>query len=92
VLYMAVGQAAQIAGILETQGMPASTPVVLVENASLPGSRHVGTTLRGLRNGFAPALTGPALLLFGDVFRRRAHSLIGAELMDGDTPLRAIPG
>jgi len=91
VLYMAVGQAAEIAGILEAQGMPASTPVVLVENASLPGSRHIGCTLRGLRNGAATELTGPALLLFGDVFRKRAHALIGHELMTDDALLQATP-
>jgi uroporphyrin-III C-methyltransferase len=91
VLYMALGQAAEIAGILEAQGMPASTPVVLVENASLPGSRHIGCTLRGLRNGAARELTGPALLLFGDVFRKRAHALIGHELMTDDALLQATP-
>jgi uroporphyrin-III C-methyltransferase len=91
VLYMTLGQAAEIAGILEAQGMSASTPVVLVENASLPASRHIGCTLRGLRNGAARELTGPALLLFGDVFRKRAHALIGQELMADDTPLQATP-
>src|SRR5258708_2415786 len=91
VLYMAVGQAAEIAGILEAQGMPASTPVVLVENASLPGGRHIGSTLRGLKNGAGRELTGPALLLFGDVFRKRAHALIGQELMTDDTPRQATP-
>ena len=91
VLYMAIGQAAEIAGILEAQGMSASTPVVLVENASLSTSRHIGCTLRGLRNGAARELTGPALLLFGDVFRKRAHALIGQELMTGDAPRQAIP-
>jgi len=91
VLYMAVGQAAEIAGILEARGMPASTPVVLVENASLPGSRHIGCTLRGLRNGAARELTGPALLLFGDVFRKRARALIGHKLMTDDAPLQETP-
>ena len=91
VLYMAAGQAAEIAGILEAQGMPISTPVVLVENASLPGSRHIGCTLRGLKNGAAQGLAGPALLLFGDVFRKRARALIAQELMAGDTPLQATP-
>ena len=91
VLYMAVGQAAEIAAILEEQGMSASTPVVLVENASLPSSRQIGCTLRGLRNGAARELSGPALLLFGDVFRKRAHALIGHELMNDDAPLRATP-
>ena len=91
VLYMAVGQAAEIAGILEAEGMSASTPVVLVENASLSASRHIGCTLRGLRDGAARELTGPALLLFGDVFRKRAHALIGRELMTDDPPLQAVP-
>jgi uroporphyrin-III C-methyltransferase len=91
VLYMAIGQAAEIAAILEAQGMPMSTPVLLVENASLPGARHIGTTLRGLRNGAAQGLAGPALLLFGDVFRKRAHALIGQELMADTPPLQAVP-
>ena len=91
VLYMAVGQAAQIATILQAQGMPVSTPVVLVENASLPNSRHIGTTLQGLKNGVAQGLAGPALLLFGDVFRKRAHALIGQEILTDPNPLQAVP-
>ncbi len=92
VLYMAVGQAAEIAAILEAQGMPISTPVILVENASLPAARHIGSTLRGLKNGAARDIAGPALLLFGDVFRKRAHTLIGKELMAEDAPRQAVPG
>ena len=91
VLYMAIGQAAQIAEILEAQGMPLSTPVVVVENASLPASRHVGSTLRGVKDGAARGLSGPALLLLGDVFRKRSHALIGRELMTDDPPLKAVP-
>ena len=91
VLYMAVGRAAAIAGILEAQGMAASTPVVIVENASLPASRHLGCTLRGLKNGAAQGLTGPALMLLGDVFRKRAQALIGEDLTIGDSPLQAVP-
>ena len=90
VLYMAVGQAAEIAAILESEGMPMSTPVILVENASLPGTRYIGCTLRGLRNGAATGLTGPALLLLGDVFRKRAHALIGEEFMADDASLQAV--
>ena len=91
VLYMAVGQAAEIAGVLQAQGMPISTPVVLVENASLPNSRHVGTTLQGLKNGAAQGLAGPALLLFGEVLRKRAHTLIGDDILTDAKPLRAVP-
>ena len=89
VLYMALGRAAEIASILEAHGMAASTPVVIVENASLPTSRHLGCTLRGLKNGVAKGLNGPALMLFGDVFRKRAHDLIGEELISGAEPLAA---
>ncbi len=91
VLYMAVGQAAEIAGVLQAQGMPISTPVVLVENASLPNSRHVGTTLQGLKNGAAQGLAGPALLLFGEVLRKRAHTLIGDDILTDAKPLLAVP-
>jgi uroporphyrin-III C-methyltransferase len=91
VLYMAAGRAAEIAAILEVHGMAATTPVVIVENASLPASRHLGCTLRGLKNGSAQGLTGPALMLIGDVFRKRAHALIGEELMTADSPLQAAP-
>lgn len=89
VLYMAIGQAAEVAAILEAHGMPASTPVVVVENASLPGSRHIGSTLRGLRNGAAHGLNGPALMLFGEIFRKQAHVLIGRELMADDAAVPA---
>ena len=91
VLYMAVGRAAEIARVLEAQGMAATTPVVIVENASLPASRHLGCTLRGLKNGAAQGLTGPALMLLGDVFRKRAQALIGEDLTMGDAPLQAVP-
>ena len=91
VLYMAVGQAAEIAAVLQAHGMPISTPVVLVENASLPHSQHVGTTLQGLKNGAAQVLAGPALLLFGEVFRKRAHALIGQDLLTDTEPPLAVP-
>ena len=91
VLYMAVGKASQIAAILEAHGMSVATPVVIVENASLPSSRHLGCTLRGLKNGAARDLAGPALMLIGDVFRARAHALIAAELMSAELPRQAAP-
>ena len=90
VLYMAVGRAAEIAAILEAQGMAASTPVVIVENASLPASRHLGCTLRGLKNGAAQGLTGPALMLLGEVFRKRAQALIDAELVTSELTRQAV--
>jgi len=79
VLYMAVGRAADIAGILETHGMAASTPIVIVENASLRKSRRLGTTLHGLQNGAAHGISGPALMLVGDIYGKKARALIGEE-------------
>lgn len=70
-LYMGVGQAQQIAAVLEAHGMPPSTPAMVVENASLPGSREVATTLGELRHGLGETFAGPALLLFGEVYRER---------------------
>lgn len=88
-LYMAAGQAAEIARILEAEGMPAFTPVVLVENASLPNARQIGTTLRGLQDGLPEKIEGPALLFFGDVFRDKVHVLITERLMrEPDDPAR----
>ena len=80
VLYMAAGQAAQIARVLEQHGMSPGTPVMIVENASLPNARQIGTTLRGLRESGGLGVEGPALLLLGQVYRERAHALIAAAL------------
>jgi uroporphyrin-III C-methyltransferase len=68
-LYMASGQAADIAGQLVSAGRPAATPAVLVENASLPGERRLATTLAALRDQPLPQFTGPVLLAVGEVFR-----------------------
>jgi uroporphyrin-III C-methyltransferase len=68
---MGVGQAARIAAILVGHGMAPSTPAMIVENASLPGSREVTTTLGALRSGPVEEFSGPALLLFGEVYRER---------------------
>lgn len=74
-LYMGVGQAQQIAAVLEAHGMSPSTPAMVVENASLPGSREVATTLGELRRGLGETFSGPALLLFGEVYRRRVQAI-----------------
>jgi uroporphyrin-III C-methyltransferase len=85
VLYMAAGQAAEIARVLEEQGMAPATPVMIIENASLADARQIGTTLRGLRDSADLQIHGPALLFFGEVYRARAHALIAAALLDNGT-------
>ena len=67
-LYMAGQQCREVAMRLIAAGRDATTPALFVENASLPGERHVPTTLGRLRNSDAPAFDGPVLLLVGAVF------------------------
>ncbi len=85
VLYMAAGKAAEIARVLEGQGMSPATPVIIVENASLAEARQIGTTLRGLSESAELQIHGPALLFFGEVYRQRAHALIAAALLEDQT-------
>jgi len=71
-IYMGAGDAAAIANALICAGKTASTPVVVTEDASLPGSRTLAGTLAEL-----PALArqlggGPAVILLGEVFRPAA--------------------
>jgi uroporphyrin-III C-methyltransferase len=68
VLYMAAHEARAIAAQLIARGKSAATPVMMVENASLEGSRHC-TTLEALAQHGLPQLQGPALLMMGEVYR-----------------------
>ncbi len=67
ILYMAAGQAPQIAAALIAQGKPASTPVAIVESATLQEERRISTTLAGL-TASALNLSGPAVVCIGNVF------------------------
>ena len=81
VLYMAAGQAPQIAAALMAQGKSANTPVVVVESVTLPEERRIHTHLAGL-SASALNLSGPAVLCIGEVFRLQSagheESLLGA--------------
>jgi uroporphyrin-III C-methyltransferase len=65
-VYMGVSTAGQIAARLIAAGRAGSTPVAVVENASLPGQRRLVTTLASLE-GAVRDLEGPALLIIGEV-------------------------
>lgn len=88
-IYMGAGQAEAIASALIAAGKPASTPVAVVENASLPAARVRYTTLSGLAALTASDNGGPALILIGPQFRATAIAA-GSEpsIMDG-TAVRA---
>lgn len=68
VIYMGLQEAAVIAASLLAHGMAASTPVVAVENASLPAARRERATLAELPRFAHAGFTGPVALLVGDVF------------------------
>ena len=78
VLYMAAGQAPQIALALIAAGKAATTPVAIVENATLENERRVFTNLSGL-TASALKLDGPAVLCIGDVFAVPAVATARAE-------------
>ncbi|MDQ6881615.1 MAG: uroporphyrinogen-III C-methyltransferase [Pseudomonadota bacterium] len=67
VIYMGVRGAARIQRELLT-GLPASTPVAVVQQASLPGQRHVVTTLGELAAVIErEQLASPSIIVLGDV-------------------------
>jgi uroporphyrin-III C-methyltransferase len=66
VVYMGLTTAPMIAERLIAAGRAASTPVAIVENASLADERRVLTTLAALGET-AATLDGPALLIIGEV-------------------------
>ena len=69
VIYMGVSGAGQIEqGLLA--GLPAHTPVALVQHASLPAQRHAVTTLGALHATLQrEGLGSPCVIVVGDVFR-----------------------
>jgi len=67
VIYMGVAGAAHIEREL-LQGLPATTPVAVIQHASLPRQRHIATTLERLSRDMADAgLGSPAVIVVGDV-------------------------
>jgi uroporphyrin-III C-methyltransferase len=68
VIYMGVGQAAEIAAALLAAGVPAALPAVVVENASLPQEHRVALTLSDLPRVATSGIKGPAVIMLGEVF------------------------
>lgn len=71
-IYMGKAAAGEVASRLVAAGLPGSTPVALVESASLPGERRFHTRLDLLPLAAGTALgDGPALLLIGEAMAGR---------------------
>lgn len=74
-IYMGKSAASQISKGLIQAGLPAETPVLLFENASLPEERHFATRLDLLPLAAETALgDGPALILVGQAMEARASA------------------
>ncbi|MBY0455310.1 MAG: uroporphyrinogen-III C-methyltransferase [Burkholderiaceae bacterium] len=69
VVYMGVSGAAHIQHELLT-GLPAHTPVAVIQHASLPQQRHAITTLGALQSTIeAEQLASPSVIVVGDVLQ-----------------------
>jgi uroporphyrin-III C-methyltransferase len=67
VIYMGVSAAPRIQSEL-LRGLPAETPVAIVQNASLPEQRHAVTTLGAMGETIArEQLNSPSIIVIGDV-------------------------
>ncbi len=69
VIYMGVSSASQIQSEL-LSGLPASTPLAIIQHASLPQQRHATCTLGQLTDTLArEGLGSPSVIVIGDVVR-----------------------
>ncbi|OOG48258.1 uroporphyrinogen-III C-methyltransferase [Polaromonas sp. A23] len=67
VIYMGVSGASRIQDELLV-GLPSTTPVAVIQNASLPTQRHITTTLGRLSGAIeASGLASPSVIVVGDV-------------------------
>ncbi|AYQ28976.1 MULTISPECIES: uroporphyrinogen-III C-methyltransferase [unclassified Polaromonas] len=67
VIYMGVSGSERIQDEL-LSGLPASTPVAVIQSASLPTQRHITTTLGALAGAIREAgMASPAVIVVGDV-------------------------
>ncbi|HET7201277.1 MAG TPA: uroporphyrinogen-III C-methyltransferase [Burkholderiales bacterium] len=85
VVYMGAGLARSISTELIERGKPASTPVALVENASLPERRVLFGTLAELPALALRAGDGPVVVVLGEVLRSGLirHSPVSADEIEG---------
>ena len=68
VLYMAAGEAQAVSTALIANGVPASRPVVVIENASSALRKVIPTSVGGLPAAVHCVGAGPALVMVGEVY------------------------
>ncbi|WP_421681751.1 uroporphyrinogen-III C-methyltransferase [Stutzerimonas urumqiensis] len=77
VVYMGVARLEQVQSGLLDGGLPASTPVAMIENASLPQQRECRTTLGEMAaHALTFELKSPAILVIGEVAAQAAVSVL----------------
>ena len=87
VIYMGVRNAALLQAEL-LRGLPAQTPLAIVQDATLPTQRHVLTTLGAMAQAITDhAIRSPAIMVLGDV--SQATSL--ADACATTPPLHTMP-
>jgi uroporphyrin-III C-methyltransferase len=75
VVYMGVARCGAVQDALLAAGLAASTPGLIVENASLPRERQLRTTLGRLAEDIAAyEIESPAVMVIGEVARERAET------------------
>ena len=80
VIYMGVSGAGHIQQELLT-GLPASTPVAVIQNASLATQRHIATTLGALAEQIKTSgIASPSVIVVGDVVSGLAQAAAHPEL------------
>jgi len=82
-VYMGVSTAGTVAGRLIEHGLPAETPVAVIENGTRPEQQVVTAPLGQLAGRLQDAgIEGPALIIIGEVARQALEADLAAELQD----------
>lgn len=81
-VYMGVGKAAEIVEKLLEQDIKNVTPVVIVENATLPDRRETWCTVGTLAEAARQSVEGPALIIIGRVLDKAHQNAIHVEVSD----------
>ena len=80
VIYMGVSGAGHIQQEL-LSGLPACTPVAVIQNATLPTQRHIATTLGALAEQIkTSAIASPSVIIVGDVVSGLAQAAAHPEV------------
>ncbi|MCW5576511.1 MAG: uroporphyrinogen-III C-methyltransferase [Burkholderiales bacterium] len=85
VVYMGAGKAGEVAEQRLSNGVARATPVVIVENATLPERREIWCTAATLPQAARQSVEGPALIIIGRVLDKAQHDALHAEPPDEQT-------